>query len=276
VLEDWLVPAGSGVSAPTQLLRYIRWRRGGTRYELLTNVLAPTRLAADEALALYPFRWSVERMYFDLKTVLNLNRVYAANPNAVAMQVYAAGLVYNAMRMAQSEAAAKLGVVPEEISPAKFFPRVAVACYLYGLEQQWARDLYRRHPRTHFRLSRPDAGGHVSRWRPFTSNLGPTTAGTVDSAPRGVPESPSLMCAVATSSSGYLSGGVPKTSYVLPDGGAERRPTRARRRLRGRYSPASWTSTRPPCLSSHLRKIPRGESSSHLTCNPRRPSLGPA
>ena len=155
VLEDWLVRAGSGVSAPTQLLRYIRWRRGGTRYELLTNVLAPTRLAADEALALYPFRWSVERMYFDLKTVLNLNRVYAANPNAVAMQVYAAGLVYNAMRVAQSEAAVKLGVPPEEISPAKFFPRVAVACYLYGLEQQWARDLHRRHPRTHFRVSRP-------------------------------------------------------------------------------------------------------------------------
>ena len=90
-------------------------------------VLAPTRLAADEALALYPFRWSVERMYTDLKTVLNLNRVYAANPNAVAIQVYAAGLVYNAMRVAQSEAAGKLGVAPEEISPAKFFPRVAVA-----------------------------------------------------------------------------------------------------------------------------------------------------
>jgi hypothetical protein len=29
---------------------------------LLTNVLAPTRLAADEAVALYPFRWNVEQM----------------------------------------------------------------------------------------------------------------------------------------------------------------------------------------------------------------------
>ena len=85
-------------------------------------VLAPTRLAADEALALYPFRWSVERMYADLKTVLNLNRVYAANPNAVAIQVYAAGFVYNAMRVAQSEAAGKLGVAPEEISPCKVPP----------------------------------------------------------------------------------------------------------------------------------------------------------
>jgi Transposase DDE domain len=163
VLEDWLVRAGTGGSAPAQLLRYIRWRRGGTRYEVLTNVLAPTRLAADEALALYPYRWSVERMYFDLKTVLNLNRIYAANPHAVAMQVYAAGLVYNAMRVAQSEAAAQIGVLPEEISPAKFFPRVAVACYLHGLEQQWERDLRRRHPRTHFRRrTRPRRWGHVA------------------------------------------------------------------------------------------------------------------
>jgi hypothetical protein len=26
-------------------------------------------------------------MYFDLKTVLNLNRIYAANPNAVAARI---------------------------------------------------------------------------------------------------------------------------------------------------------------------------------------------
>jgi len=55
LLEDWLVDAGLGVSAPTQRLRFIRWRRGGTRYELLTNVLAPARLSAEEALDLYPY-----------------------------------------------------------------------------------------------------------------------------------------------------------------------------------------------------------------------------
>src|SRR5438094_203449 len=85
-LEDWLVRAGTGASAPRQVLRYIRWRRGGTRYEVLTNVLAPARLSAEEALDLYPYRWSVERMFFDLKEVLNLNRLYAANPNAVASE----------------------------------------------------------------------------------------------------------------------------------------------------------------------------------------------
>lgn len=150
LLEDWLVRGGSGVSAPAQTLRYIRWRRGGTRYEVLTNVLTPARLTAEEALDLYPYRWSVERMFFDLKEVLNLNRLYAANPNAVAMQVYAAAIVYNAMRVAQSDGAAQVGVPPEEISPAKFFPKLAVACHLYLQEQQWERRLaragHRRHP----------------------------------------------------------------------------------------------------------------------------------
>lgn len=160
VIEDWLVQAGTGVSAPIQTLRYLRWRRGGTRYELLTNVLDPARLTAVEALALYPARWSIERMYFDLKEVLNLNRVYAANPNAAAMQVYAAGLVYNAMRVAQGEVAAGAGIAPEEISPAKFYPKVAAACHAYVVTQLTVLDIRRLNPRRRLRI--PD--WHRARW----------------------------------------------------------------------------------------------------------------
>jgi DDE family transposase len=160
LLEDWLVRAGTGVSAPTQLLRYIRWRRGGTRYELLTNVLAPARLSAEEALDLYPYRWGIERMFYDLKEVLNLNRLYAANPNAVAMQVYAAVIVYNALRVAQGEGAAQIGVEPETISPAKFYPKVVTATFLYLHQQQWARQWSRQHPHHHLCFV---AGRH--RWR---------------------------------------------------------------------------------------------------------------
>ena len=166
LLEDWLVDAGTGVSAPVQRLRYIRWRRGGTRYELLTNVLAPARLSAEEALDLYPYRWGIERMFYDLKEVLNLNRLYAANPNAVAMQVYAAAMVYNALRVAQSEGAAQVGVAPETISPSKFFPKIAAATFLYLHEQQWERQWRQRHPRHHLCLV---AGRR--RWR--RTALGP-------------------------------------------------------------------------------------------------------
>ena len=100
------------------------------------------------------------------------------------------------MRVAQSEAAGKLGVAPEEISPAKFFPRVAVACYLYALEQQWARDLHRRHPRAHFRLARPHRRWACVSLAPIHIDVALNTASTTGSVPRGAPGSPLLMCAV--------------------------------------------------------------------------------
>jgi hypothetical protein len=154
LLEEWVVRAGTGVSAPAQTLRYIRWRLRSTRYEVLTNVLTAGQLSAEEAVALYAQRWSIERMYFDLKEVLNLNRIYAANPNAVAMQVYAAGIVYNALRAAQSEVSAAGAIEPEELSPAKLYPRVAAACFMYVQTLEWERRLHRRYGRAHFQLSR--------------------------------------------------------------------------------------------------------------------------
>ena len=123
-------------------------------------MLAPTRLSAEEALDLYAARWGIERMFFDLKEVLNLNRLYAANPNAVAMQVYAAALVYNALRVAQSDGAAQVGVPPEDLSPAKLYPKVVTATFLYLHAQQWERQWRQRHPRHHLCLV-----AHRPRWR---------------------------------------------------------------------------------------------------------------
>src|SRR5207302_9391939 len=93
-LQDALVKAGSGAHGEPIPLRYIRYQRGTLRRELFTTVLDPQRLSAEEALQLYPLRWTIERLFFDLKEVLNLHRFYAANPNAVAMQIYAAALVH--------------------------------------------------------------------------------------------------------------------------------------------------------------------------------------
>jgi len=128
VLQDSIVEAGSGSNgvAP-QRLRCIYLRRGKKVLRLLTNVLDPARLSATEALALYRHRWKVERMFYDLKEVLNLHRFYAANANAVAMQVYAAAIVYVAMRTAQARIARAVKIPPERLSPAKLFPRVAAA-----------------------------------------------------------------------------------------------------------------------------------------------------
>src|SRR5437879_13185066 len=43
------------------------------------------------------------------------------------MQVYAAALVHTAFRVAQGHIAQAIGTQPEEISPARFFPRMAAA-----------------------------------------------------------------------------------------------------------------------------------------------------
>jgi hypothetical protein len=127
LLEDWLVEAGSNARTPAQTLRWIRWKEGRRTREVLTNVLDPTRLGASEALSLYQARWTVERLFYDLKEVLNLHRFYAANTNAVAMQVYAAAIVHTALRVAQGRLAHEAAIDPEEISTEKLFPKVAAA-----------------------------------------------------------------------------------------------------------------------------------------------------
>lgn len=127
VVEEWLVSVGSGQTAPVITLRMICFQQGKLRRNLLTSVLDPQMLTAAEALALYPFRWQVERVIFDLKETLDLHRFYTANPNGVAMQLYAAAMVYNAFRVAQGRLAQKHGIAPEDISPAKLFPKLAEA-----------------------------------------------------------------------------------------------------------------------------------------------------
>lgn len=127
VVEDWLVLVGSGQTAPRITLRLISFRQGNIKRDLLTSVLDPQMLTAEEALSLYPLRWKIERAFFDLKVVLKLDRFYTCNPNGVAMQVYAAAMVYNAFRVAQGRIAEEQGVAPEEISTAKLFPKLAQA-----------------------------------------------------------------------------------------------------------------------------------------------------
>jgi hypothetical protein len=124
---DTLIEVKGKKDIPPQTLRGLRWRKGRERWELLTNVLVPAQLSGLDALSLYPWRWKVERLFFDRKEVLHLHRFSTSSPNGVAMQVYAAALVHTALRIAQGHIAQASGMEPEEIAPAKFFPRLAAA-----------------------------------------------------------------------------------------------------------------------------------------------------
>ena len=124
-VEDWLVRSGKGKNAIE--LRLIRLVRDGRTYETLTNDLDPEHLTVDEILNLYPLRWQVERLFYDLKVVLNLKKLYAANPNAIAMQVFATAMVHGAFRVAQARIAKEHDLPPEELSPKKLFPILSAA-----------------------------------------------------------------------------------------------------------------------------------------------------
>jgi len=136
---------------PTQRLRWVRWRKGRDVRALLTNVLEPRELSVTDALCVYPWRWKVERLFFARKEVVNLHRFYTSSPNGVAMQVYAAALVHTAFRVAQGRVAETLGMAPEEISPAKFFPRLAAASIGLMWSELACITIQQANPRVHLR-----------------------------------------------------------------------------------------------------------------------------
>lgn len=153
-LKERLVLVGSGQGTPPQRMRQIRYTTRRLTVDLLTSVLDPARLPAEDALDCYRLRWQVERLFFDLKEVLDLHHFYLASPQGVAQQVYAAASVYAAMRVAQARIAQKHRLAPEELSPSKLFPRVArVSIVLVDAERVFAAT-QRANPRV--RLTKPN------------------------------------------------------------------------------------------------------------------------
>ncbi|MDA1193773.1 MAG: IS4 family transposase [Planctomycetota bacterium] len=150
-IEDLAIILGSRVQLPARLIRLSLEQK---TYEFATNVLDPKRLSATEIVDLYRGRWEVERMFYDLKEVLNLNRFYCGNANAVAMQVYASAIVHTAMRVAQGRIASDAAIEPEQISEAKLFPLLgATSATLVTLEMGF---LLTKQANPGVRLRKPD------------------------------------------------------------------------------------------------------------------------
>jgi hypothetical protein len=135
LLEDVLVEVGAGGRYACARLRLIRYRYKKCQLDLLTDVLNPEKLPAETAVKLYGMRWSIERMFLDLKKTLKLHCLYAAHPNLVAQQLFATLMVYNAFRASQSAIAVQAGVLPEQISAQKLFPKLGQAAHDYAFSQ---------------------------------------------------------------------------------------------------------------------------------------------
>jgi hypothetical protein len=116
----------------------------GTKLRLATTVLDRRKLPAELILELYRRRWTVEGMFESLKCVLGLRHMYASSTNAVGMQVYAAAILYNALRIAQGRIAHDHEVSPEDLSVRRLFPRAAVAALKLSVATQIADNLARK------------------------------------------------------------------------------------------------------------------------------------
>jgi len=155
-VEDWLILAGAEKEKVE--LRLVILQKNGETYEAMTNDLDPEHLSAKDIVQLYPWRWKIERLFFDLKEVLNLNKFYAANPNAVAMQVYATAMLHVAFRIAQADIAEQASIEPEEISPKKLFPRLALVSIVVLEAEYCAEEMCRLNPGV--KLRKPDWRNH--------------------------------------------------------------------------------------------------------------------
>jgi Transposase DDE domain len=133
--EDVLVEVGCGAGQPKIMLRLIRYRDRGHRLNLLTNVLDPKMLSVQQMVQLYGLRWNIERLFLDVKETLELSDLHSAHPNLIAQQVYATFLVHTAFRVAQARIAERAGILPEQLSPAKLFPKLAQAAHDYCVVQ---------------------------------------------------------------------------------------------------------------------------------------------
>jgi hypothetical protein len=135
-VEDVLVEVGSGRNGKSKIrLRLIRYRGHGFRRDILTSVLDSQKLSWEQILNLYGLRWTIERMFLNLKETLDLKRIYSSHPNLVAQQVYGVAIVYTVFRIAQAQIATEGKVLPEQISPAKLFPLLADAANDYCIGQ---------------------------------------------------------------------------------------------------------------------------------------------
>jgi hypothetical protein len=162
---DTLMELKGKQDIPTQTLRWIRWRKGRESGERLTNVVEPQRLSIRDALRLYPWRWKVERLLFDLKEVLHWPRFSTGSPKGVAMQVSAAALVPTAFRVAQGHIAQAIGTQPEAIAPARVFPRMAAAALGLTWSEVAFREMQKAHPGVD--LQKPDWHRCEFAWTTF-------------------------------------------------------------------------------------------------------------
>lgn len=101
-------------------LRQIAFRlhRPGFRTQwawVITTLLDPVQYSAQEIAELYGQRWQIEVNFRDLKQSLKMRKFSARSVEGVKKELLAFVLLYNLVRLAMKQAAARQGVTPDRI-----------------------------------------------------------------------------------------------------------------------------------------------------------------
>ena len=93
-------------------------RRRGEKVRLITDVLDPSQVTAEELAAMYPQRWAVEVGFDELKTHLRgpVRVLRAQLPELVEQEIHGFFLAYYVTRATMAEAARVAGRPPSELS----------------------------------------------------------------------------------------------------------------------------------------------------------------
>jgi putative transposase len=86
------------------------------RYVLITTLTDATAYPAADLAALYRRRWQAELNLRSLKAVLQMDVLRGKSPDIVRKEVWAHLLAYNVVRAVMAQAAAQVGVRPDQLS----------------------------------------------------------------------------------------------------------------------------------------------------------------
>lgn len=117
-LRDQIVHLGTYRSSRCRypVRRIGRQQPDGRWHSWITTELDPSRLPADQVIALYAQRWRIEEAFLQCKRLLNLSYLWGSTANAIALQVWTTVLLYGVLVDLCGEAAMALAVPPERIS----------------------------------------------------------------------------------------------------------------------------------------------------------------
>lgn len=97
-LYQHFIARGGGQGQRENRTALIVLERVGKTDEAVTTVVDPNCLSAEDVIKLYPLRWKIERLFFDLKDVLSSRGSTLRIRTRIAMQVYLAAMVHAAFR----------------------------------------------------------------------------------------------------------------------------------------------------------------------------------